>query len=92
VSTVKPTDIDPQEVQAEPVAPPEAPPAGEDIHLPPGSILPLTTAVGITMTIVGTTIGRIWLVLGFIIFVVSVGLWIRDVRRDIDHLPDEHHH
>jgi hypothetical protein len=91
VSTVKPTETTPEEEHVETVVAPEAPPAGEDIHLPPGSVLPLTTAIGITMTIVGTTIGRIWIVLGLIIFLVSLGLWIRDVRRDIDHLPDEHH-
>jgi hypothetical protein len=67
------------------------PPAGEDIHLPDGSILPLTTAIGVTLTVVGSTIDwRIWSVLGFIIFAVSVGLWIRDVRHEMAHLPDEH--
>lgn len=71
---------------------PEAPPAGEDIHLPPGSILPLVTAFGITLAIVGLTIGRIELGLGIIIFLVATGMWIRDTVRDIDHLPEDHDH
>jgi hypothetical protein len=67
------------------------PPAGEDIHLPPGSILPLATAVGITLIVVGSTIDwRIWSVLGAVIFLISVGLWVRDTRREVAHLPDEH--
>ncbi len=67
-------------------------PAGEDIHLPGGSIIPLTTAVGITMTVIGTTIGKIWMVIGLIVFLVSLYKWIQDVRHDMAHLPDEHHH
>ena len=47
------------------VAPEPAPPPGEEIHLPGGSIIPL---------------------------VVAVGIWIRDVRRDVDELPEDHHH
>lgn len=69
------------------------PPAGEDIHLPGGSILPLTTAIGITLTVVGSTIDwKIWSSLGALIFLISVGLWIRDTRREMSHLPDEHGH
>ncbi len=68
------------------------PPAGEDIHLPGGSPLPLIVAIGITLLVIGTTIWWVWSAVGFIITVVSVGLWIRDVRRDIDDLPEEHHH
>jgi hypothetical protein len=70
-----------------------APPAGEDIHLPGGSIVPLATAIGIMFVIVGSTIDwKIWSTLGMVIFLVSVGIWIRDVRREVDHLPEEHHH
>jgi hypothetical protein len=68
------------------------PPAGEDIHLPGGSALPLIVAIGITLLVIGTTIWWVWSALGFIIAAVSIGLWIRDVRRDVDELPEEHHH
>jgi hypothetical protein len=73
--------------QTEPV-----PPAGEDIHIPGGSPIPLIVALGVTLMVIGTTIWWVWSALGFIIVVVSVGIWIRDVRRDIDALPEEHHH
>jgi hypothetical protein len=69
-----------------------APPAGEDIHLPGGSIIPLVVALGTTMLVVGTTTWWVWSALGFIILVVSIGIWIRDVRRDVDELPEDHHH
>ncbi|MGO9794291.1 MAG: hypothetical protein ACLP8S_33635 [Solirubrobacteraceae bacterium] len=69
----------------------QAPPAGEEIHLPGASIIPLTTAVGITLTVIGTTIDWIWTVLGVIIFLISVGIWIRDSRRDYAALPEDHH-
>lgn len=71
------------------VDPNAAPPAGEEIHLPPGSPIPLLIAVGITMTIVGVTIGWIWTILGGILFIVCLVLWIRDTIREVDHLPDE---
>ncbi len=69
-----------------------APPAGEDIHLPGGSPLPLIVAIGVTLLVIGTTIWWVWSALGALITAVSVGLWIRDVRRDVDELPEEHHH
>ncbi len=68
------------------------PPAGEEIHLPGPSIKPLVVAVGLTLTVVGTTIDWIWTVLGLIIFLVTTVLWIRDTRRDVDALPEEHLH
>ena len=70
---------------------PESPPAGEEIHLPGPTILPFATAIGITLIIIGTTINWGISILGGIIFVVAVVRWIRDTRRDIDALPEEHH-
>ena len=68
------------------------PPAGEDIHVPSGSVLPLAVAIGITLLVIGTTIWWVWSAVGFIIAAVGSGLWVRDVRRDVDELPEEHHH
>jgi hypothetical protein len=68
------------------------PPAGEEIHLPGGSPLPLIVAIGVTLLVIGTTIWWVWSLVGFIITLVSVGIWIRDTRREIDALPEEHHH
>lgn len=68
------------------------PPAGEEIHLPGGSILPLVVAIGITLTVIGTTIWWVWSLIGLVTFVVATVLWARDTRRDIDALPEDHHH
>jgi hypothetical protein len=70
---------------------PQTPPAGESIHLPGGTPLPFLMAFGIAMTVVGTTIGKIWTILGLITFLVTLFLWVRDARAEIDHLPEEHH-
>jgi len=70
----------------------EAPAAGEEIHLPGPSIIPLVSAIGITLTVIGTTIDWIWSVLGLIVFIVSTVIWIRHTRRDVEALPEEHHH
>lgn len=70
---------------------PESPPAGEEIHLPGPTVLPFVTAIGITLVVIGTTINWLISILGGIIFLVAVVRWIRDTRRDIDALPEEHH-
>jgi Flp pilus assembly protein TadB len=68
-----------------------APPAGEEIHLPGPSILPLVTALAITLIVVGTTLS--WIISGFgaVVLVVAVIRWISDTRRDVAALPEEHH-
>jgi hypothetical protein len=68
----------------------EVPPVGEEIHLPGPSLIPLLTAIGITMMVIGTTISWYVSIVGLILFVVCTVRWIRDTRRDIDELPDEH--
>jgi ABC-type antimicrobial peptide transport system permease subunit len=71
-------------------ADPETPPVGEEIHLPGPSLLPLLSAIGITLTIVGTTLTLIISAVGLIIVVVTTVIWIRDTRREIEQLPEEH--
>jgi hypothetical protein len=70
----------------------EAPPAGEDIHLPGPSIVPLLNAVGISLAIVGITTFIEFTIVGVLLFVFTLIRWIRDVRRDFDELPLEHGH
>jgi hypothetical protein len=70
-----------------------APPAGEEIHLPAPSVIPLVIAAGITLTVIGTTIDwKVWTPMGLVITVVCIVIWIRDTRRDVASLPEEHHH
>lgn len=71
---------------------PEIPPVGEEVHLPGPSLVPLLTAVGITLALVGITTMIELTVIGVILTIWSVARWIKDTRREIDELPLEHHH
>jgi hypothetical protein len=70
---------------------PDVPPVGEELHLPGPTIIPLLCAIGITLAIVGTTLSLVISAVGLILFIVTTVVWIRDVRRDIDELPEDHH-
>jgi hypothetical protein len=66
---------------------PEAPPVGEEIHLPGPSILPLLTALGITLTLVGITTFIEFTVIGGVLTIGCIVRWIKDTRREVDELP-----
>jgi hypothetical protein len=70
----------------------DIPPVGEEIHLPGPSLIPLLSAISITMIVIGTTISWFVSIAGLILFIATTVRWIRDTRRDIDHLPEEHLH
>ena len=67
-----------------------APPASEEVHIPGPTILPLVTAIGITLIVVGTTLGWYLSAIGGIVLVVTVVRWVRDNRRDVAALPEHH--
>jgi hypothetical protein len=69
----------------------ETPPVGEEVHLPGPTLIPIMSAIGITLVVVGTTLSWFISIIGLIIFVVTTVMWIRDTRRDIASLPEEHH-
>jgi hypothetical protein len=66
---------------------PEVPPVGEEIHLPGPTVLPALTAVGITLLLVGITTFIELTVVGGLLTIVCTVRWIKDTRREIDHLP-----
>ncbi len=68
---------------------PPVPPVGEEIHLPGPSIQPILLALGITLALLGLTMGRFLLVSGLILSVWVTIRWIADTRRDISHLPED---
>jgi len=70
----------------------QAPPAGEEIHLPGPTLIPVMSAVGITLIVIGTTITLVFSIVGAILFIVTTIMWIRDTRRDVAALPEEHGH
>ena len=67
-----------------------APPAGEEIHLPGPTLIPFASAIGITLIVIGTTIDWIFSAVGGVIFIVTTIMWIRDTRRDVSELPEQH--
>jgi hypothetical protein len=69
----------------------ETPPVGEEIHLPGPSLLPILNALGITLAIIGITLGLLFLIAGGALFAVTTVKWIASTRRDIAALPPEHH-
>jgi hypothetical protein len=69
---------------------PEIPPVGEEIHLPGGSIQPLLLTIGITMALLGITLGLPLLIAGLVLTVWVIVRWIADTRRDIAELPLHH--
>ncbi|MGD0452938.1 MAG: hypothetical protein ABSB69_05020 [Solirubrobacteraceae bacterium] len=70
---------------------PEVPPVGEEIHLPGPSVLPLLTAVGITLALIGITTFIEFTVVGVILTVVCVARWIKDSIHETNELPLDHH-
>ena len=70
----------------------EVAPAGEEIHLPGGSLQPLGLSIGLTLAIVGVTTFRTLVVIGLALSLVMLYGWIRDARREYKDLPGEHGH
>lgn len=58
-------------------------------HLPPPSIWPVLTAIGVSMAITGLAI-RPWVwVLGLVICAVTISGWLRELGRDLVEAPRE---
>ena len=70
----------------------DVPPAGEQIHMPAPSLIPVLNAAGLATAIVGITISMILVVAGLLLFFGTAIVWIRDARRELEELPLEHHH
>jgi hypothetical protein len=69
----------------------EAPPVGEQIHMPAPSILPTVNAAGLATAIVGITISIVMVIIGLVLFAGTTIVWIRGARREFQELPLEHH-
>jgi hypothetical protein len=70
---------------------PEAPPAGEAVHLPGPTYLPAIVALGVTIAVVGVVLSPFLVGIGLIVTLIAVWRWIRDTRQDMAELPLEHH-
>jgi hypothetical protein len=69
---------------------PEIPPAGEEIHLPGPSLLPVGLTFGVALSLLGVLMGPVLWVPGALITLYCLIRWIVETRRDIDELPLEH--
>jgi hypothetical protein len=67
-----------------------APPPGEPVHLPGPSYLPVLTAAGITLALVGVVISWVLTGIGAVIAVIAILRWVQETREDISELPLEH--
>ena len=65
----------------------DAPPVGEQIHMPAPSILPILNAAGLATAIVGITISPVMIVGGLLLFALTTIAWIRGARREFQDLP-----
>ena len=67
------------------------PPAGEQIHLPGGTLQPVLLTLGITLALVGVTLGLVYLIAGIVLSAAVLFVWVRDAREEFEHLPADHH-
>jgi Flp pilus assembly protein TadB len=67
-----------------------APEAGESVHLPEPSYLPVLLAFGITIALVGVVVNWVIVGIGLVIFLVVLLRWIRQTRAEMADLPLEH--
>ena len=70
----------------------EAPPVGEQIHMPAPSIIPVLNAAGLSTAIIGITLSIILVIGGLLLFFGTAIVWIRGARREMEDLPLEHGH
>lgn len=66
------------------------PEAGEPVHLPEPSYLPVLLAFGITIALVGVVVNWVIVGIGVVIFLVVLVRWIRQTRAEMADLPLEH--
>ena len=65
-------------------------PPSEEVHLPGPSYLPVWTAFGITLGLVGILLSWVISAIGVVITLYCLIRWIRDTRQDISDLPLDH--
>ena len=68
---------------------PDTPPPGEHIHLPGPSLQPFLVALGITLTLIGVTLGIFMLVCGLLLTTITIVRWVADTRREMRALPED---
>jgi hypothetical protein len=72
------------------VSDPSAEEAGEAVHLPGPSYLPVATAFGLTIAVVGVVLSWVIVGIGVVIALIAIWRWIGETRRETAELPLEH--
>jgi hypothetical protein len=72
------------------VSDPSAEEAGEAVHLPGPSYLPVATAFGLTIAVVGVVLSWVIVGIGLVIAVIAIWRWIGETRRETAELPLDH--
>ncbi|HEX5895688.1 MAG TPA: cytochrome c oxidase subunit 4 [Thermoleophilaceae bacterium] len=72
------------------VSDPSADEPGELVHLPGPSYLPVATAFGLTIVVIGVVLSWIIVAIGAVIALVAIVRWIGETREEISELPLEH--
>jgi len=72
------------------VSDPSADEPGELVHLPGPSFLPVATAFGLTIVVIGVVLSWIIVAIGAVIALVAIVRWIGETREEISELPLEH--
>jgi hypothetical protein len=67
-----------------------AEPAGEAVHLPGPSYLPVLTAAGTSIAVIGVVIWWVLVVIGALVAAVAIWRWIGQTREEVAELPLEH--
>lgn len=65
--------------------------ADEEIHMPPPSWVPLTTACSLVILMAGLAIGEggLWLsAIGLVLTIICLVVWVRAARSEYLRLPD----
>jgi hypothetical protein len=65
----------------------ETPPTGEQVHMPRSSWLPVLLAVGLTLALIGVTLGIEISIVGLLITITVLVRWIRSARQEMSELP-----
>jgi hypothetical protein len=68
----------------------EPEPVGETIHLPGPSYLPVVTAAGLSMLVIGVVQSWFLVGAGALIALIAIVRWIRESRQETSELPLEH--
>ena len=68
----------------------DAPPTGEQLHVPRPSLYPVLLAVGLTLALVGVTVSIIFTIVGLLITIPVLIRWLRSARDETAELPPGH--